>query len=49
MGLPGPLELLVIGAILLTLVGLPLAIIVLVILLSKRTSSGRPQDNEHHD
>lgn len=49
MGLPGPFELLVIAAILLVLVGLPLAVIVLVILFAKRASSGRPQDNEHHD
>ena len=36
MGLPGPFELLVIAGILLVLVGVPVAIIVLVILLSKR-------------
>ena len=49
MGLPGPFELLVIFAILLILVGLPLAIIVIVILLAKRSRKGQPKDNEHHD
>jgi ABC-type antimicrobial peptide transport system permease subunit len=46
MALPGPFELLVIAAIFLILVGLPLAIIAIVILLVKRTSNGRHQDNE---
>lgn len=40
MGFPGPTELLVIAGILLALVGIPIAIIVLVILLSKRNDKG---------
>ncbi|WP_160168209.1 hypothetical protein [Novipirellula maiorica] len=49
MGLPGPFEILVIAAILACLVGLPLAIVVLVILLTKRNDRDRHQDNEHHE
>lgn len=45
----GPIELLVIAAILFVVVGLPLAIIVLVILLIKRNSGSQPRDQETRD
>ncbi|TWU61109.1 hypothetical protein [Crateriforma conspicua] len=49
MGLPGPTELLVIAAILLVLVGIPVAIIILAILFVQRAGRSRSQDDEHHE